>query len=81
MTMRTRHPITCPCGHKGTIRMTENDQPFSSPYGSYSLEDLKGNSFYIDGFADWEQVFDEMKPTCPKCGMLLTEANFDVKNA
>ena len=61
--------------------MSENDQPFSKQYESYTLENLNGNSFRIDGFAEWDRVFLEMKPQCPKCGSLFTPANFDSNNA
>lgn len=73
MTTRTRYTVVCPCGHKGTIKMSENDQPYSKSYESYSLVDLNGSEFSIEGFAEWPKVFAEMKPKCPKCGTLLTQ--------
>ena len=81
MTMRTKYPMTCNCGHKGAIKMSENDQPFSKMYESYSLENLNGGSYRVDGFAKWPGVFEALKPTCPKCGAKLTPQNFDQENA
>lgn len=80
LTMRTKYPLTCSCGHKGAIKMSENDQPYSKPYESYSLENLKGGSYRVEGFAEWKAVFSSIKPTCPKCGTELTEENFDSKH-
>ncbi len=40
MTMVTKYKMTCICGHKGAIVMKENDQPFSTMYESYSLENF-----------------------------------------
>jgi hypothetical protein len=56
--------------------MRENDAPFSRQYESYSLENLNGQSFSVqDRFAQWDEVFREMKPACPACGAALTEQN------
>ena len=76
MTMRTRHNVECPCGHTGTIIMSENDQPYSKPWESYSLEGLDGgSSFHVEGSADWNTVFAELQPVCPKCGKILSPKN------
>jgi len=77
MTMRTTYSITCSCGHKGAITMSENDQPYSKCYESYSLENLNGHTYQVEGFADWAKVFKEMAPTCPKCQSSLTPKNLD----
>ena len=47
--------------------MSENDAPFSKQYESYRLEELDGTSYYLEGVADWTEVFAAMKPQCPKC--------------
>ena len=78
--MRTKYPLTCSCGHKGAIKMSENDQPYSKMYESYSLENINGGSYQVEGFAKWESVFAAIKPTCPNCGSQLTKDHFD-KNA
>lgn len=76
MTTRTKTELTCSCGHAGSIVMAENDAPFSRQYEDYSLHGLKGNPLYVvDSFAQWDEVFDKMKPECPKCGTLLTQSN------
>lgn len=68
MTMRTIYRVICNCGHKGGIRLSENDQPFSSNWEKYSLIDLNGGSFATtDPGLSWERIFKEIKPTCPKC--------------
>lgn len=80
MTMRTKHPVKCSCGHIGIIKMSENDQPFSKPWESYSLEDLKGNSeCSVEGFMNWETVFEKLQPVCPKCGKKLSIKNKTTK--
>ncbi len=72
MTMRTKYPVKCPCGHEGAIKMSENDQPYSKCWESYSLDNLNGSDYSVEGFAEWSTVFAEMKPTCPKCGTHLS---------
>lgn len=52
MTMRTKYSITCSCDHKGAIKMSENDQPYSKPYENDSLENLNGSELNIDGSAE-----------------------------
>ena len=75
MTIRTTYPVTCPCGHEGAIKMSENDQPYSKMWESYSLENLNGGSYSVEGFAEWPGVFAALKPTCPKCGLALAPEN------
>ncbi len=57
--------------------MTENDQAYSKMYESYTLENLNGGSYSVDGFADWPKVFEALKPSYPMCGTSLTRQNFD----
>ena len=52
--------------------MSENDAPFSRSWESYTLVDLDGSDFDVDGMALWDKVFAAMKPTCPVCGNHLT---------
>jgi len=61
--------------------MSENDQPYSKMYESYSLDNLTGGSYSVEGFSDWPKVFEAMKPSCPKCGNKLTPQNFDQRSA
>jgi hypothetical protein len=76
MTTRTRYTITCTCGHIGAINMSENDQPYSKSWESYTLENLNGVSdFSIEGCAKWEKVFEKLQPVCPKCNTALTPAH------
>lgn len=76
MTTVTKYSVTCSCGHVGTIKMKENDQPFSGQWESYSLVDLNGSATGVEGgVLQWDKVFEDMKPTCPKCGSALTQAN------
>jgi len=56
--------------------MSENDQPYSKQWESYSVEGLDGGSAGSDGgFLTWEQVFTQMRPTCPKCGTKLSPSD------
>ena len=77
MTMRTTYPLTCSCGHKGAIKMSENDQPYSKAWERYSLDGFNGGDFGVEGFANWEAVFSALKPTCPKCGAVLSPNSLD----
>lgn len=70
MTMRTRFPLQCECGHTGSIRMRENDQPFSKMYESYSLEGFEGGSYSVDGYCTLSEAVNAMKPKCPECGKI-----------
>lgn len=73
---RNSHKTRLPMWPRGTIVMRENDAPFSRQYESYSLEKLIGQSFSVqDRFAQRDEVFWEMKPACPACGLALTEQN------
>jgi hypothetical protein len=60
----------------GTIVMSENDQPYSKSWESYSLESLNGGgTFHVEGHADWNKVFEELQPVCPQCGTSLFPKN------
>ena len=42
----------------------------------YRLEDLDGEeSYYVEGFAKWPDVFNALKPVCPKCKNSLLPSN------
>lgn len=73
--MVTHYRVECACGHQGRIKMKENDAPFSSQWEMYSLENLEGDTTKVDGFLDWPEVFDRIKPTCPICKTSLTPEN------
>lgn len=76
MTTVTRTNLKCRCGHEGTIKMRENDAPFSRQYEEYSLEGLTGSSYsVVDKIASWDEVFSAMEPGCPICGERLSEGN------
>jgi hypothetical protein len=73
MTMRTRFKVECSCGHSGAILLSENDQPYTKPWESYSLENLNGGgSTYVEGHSDWKEVFQALSPVCPKCNATLS---------
>jgi hypothetical protein len=67
MTMRTFTRLQCPCGHKGSIVESENDQPYSKEWSSTSLRDLDSKGTY----AGPNELFTKMQPSCPKCGLSL----------
>lgn len=75
MTSSFRYRVACPCGHEGRIRMRENDAPFSRQWESYSLEGLDGGSTEENGVLSWDEVFERIRPCCPKCGTRLTPAH------
>lgn len=51
MTMRTRQPLVCECGHEGYPCLAENDQPYSSLWESYTL----------DGFSRRQSGYHELR--------------------
>lgn len=76
MTTRTSYPVRCNCGHEGAIRMSENDQPYSANWESYTLVGLAGGTYSVSNrSADWEEVFKQMKPACPECAAALLPSN------
>lgn len=77
MTMHTRYPLTCSCGHKGSLKMTENDQPYSKMYERYSLEGFNGGTYSVDGYTSLQVAIEQIKPVCPNCGTELTADNLD----
>ena len=47
MTLRTRETLVCQCGYRGYPKCSENDQPYSRVWESYSLEGFKGSRLTI----------------------------------
>lgn len=66
--MRTITPLACPCGHRGSIVESENDQPYSKEWSRTSLRDLESKGQYTGP----NELFAKMHPSCPKCGTTLT---------
>ena len=64
MTMTTRFPLVCECGHEGSIKLRENDAPFSGPWESWSLEGFTGRVPKDDD--EGNQPLPGV--TCPACG-------------
>jgi hypothetical protein len=68
MTMRTRSPLICQCGHKGFLRCSENDQPYSSLWEDYDLEGFAGKSLTITNYKDKpDDLIAYLLPECPDC--------------
>jgi hypothetical protein len=69
MTMRTREAIVCDCGHRGYLKRAENDQPYSDPWESYSLDGFNGQGLTVTNFQDRpKDLLAYLQPTCPQCG-------------
>lgn len=68
MATRTYYDLECSCGHKGKVRMKENDAPFTANYESYSLVGFDGGTHYAEPHCTLEEAVSVMKPTCPNCG-------------
>lgn len=62
MTSTWRHAMKCECGHEGNLKHRENDQPFSGPWESWSLEGFTGP---VPDLGDDEGA---KRLTCPACG-------------
>jgi hypothetical protein len=71
MTLRTITRLLCSCGHQGEIVVRENDQPYSSPWSTTSLEGLEAKGHYTGS----NDLFREVQPSCPKCGSPLSPEN------
>lgn len=57
MTLRTTDSLECECGHCGTLKTSENDQPYSDPWVRHTLEGFEGT------VSDWN--LDAVR--CPVC--------------
>lgn len=71
MTTVTRETLVCECGHTGSLKCRENDQPYSKSWESYSLEGFDGDSAHIEGFCrDYDKLLASLNPKCPECGQI-----------
>lgn len=70
MATHHREPVICQCGHKGEVRWSENDQPYSKAWEKYSISGFSGESFSVEGFIDLDKALETLKPQCPECGMV-----------
>ena len=61
MTIRTVDKIECECGHTGLLRMSENDQPYSTPWVKRTLEGFVGT---VSDNGELEKV------SCLRCGKI-----------
>lgn len=64
MTMTTYTHLVCECGHRGTLKLRENDQPYSKEWSQET---------YIDGdhrqqYSGTNSTFHAAEQTCPACG-------------
>lgn len=75
MTMRTTFIVKCDCGHEGKIKLKENDQPYSSMWEAYTLENINGSGFTATTAMSLSDVIDQMNLSCPKCNSTLTVRN------
>lgn len=74
--MKTVYELICPvCKTKGRMTMTENDQPFSKPWESYRLDNVKGRTTNFDHSPTWDEVFEQVAPHCVECGHELNQSN------
>lgn len=64
MTMRTYRYFTCPNGHKGEEKTTENDQPYSACYEDVSTEGIMEKGKDARGYATY---------VCEQCGADMAE--------
>ena len=66
-------PIVCECGHEGAILMSENDQPYSKMWESYKLDGFNGDSLRVEGTGEAGNLFEALKPKCPKCNSTVVK--------
>lgn len=67
MTLRTKISLICECGHEGAILMSENDQPYSTMWERYTLENFHGGSVRVEGLDEVDDLIETLKPMCPFC--------------
>jgi hypothetical protein len=67
MTRRRITHISCPCGHRGSIVESMDDDASTNWYFA-SLRGLSHGGTY-DGI---DELFAELTPACPKCGLSLS---------
>lgn len=75
MAYHSYHTLQCQCGHIGKVERSENDQPYSEMWSRYSLANLNGGVLASTEPESLHEVFEKMKPSCPKCGASLTMEN------
>lgn len=69
MTTTSRDKLICECGHEGFLKLRENDQPYSSLWEAYSLENFDGGSLTITNFKQMpKDILTHLGPRCPECG-------------
>lgn len=79
MTMRTYYKVVCDnCGNEGNIVRSENDQPFSSMWESWSLKNISGcfNEEYLT--EGWEIAFSKSNLKCASCNTRLKHNNLQL---
>lgn len=64
MTLRTSRYFYCPNGHKGEEKTSENDQPYSSQWGSVKTDGILAVGTDVRGYATYE---------CKACGEPMFE--------
>ena len=60
MTLRTVSALRCRCGHTGSMRTAENDQPYSASWTRHELDGFSGT------VSEWKLDFVR----CPSCGQI-----------
>lgn len=76
MTMTTKTLMICECGHRGHIKLKENDTPYSVGFWEkYSVENLTGVAYVTESSRSWTELIKKINPGCPVCGRKLTEKN------
>lgn len=75
---RTTYPVTCNCGHEGKIKLSENDQPYSTIWESWSLENLKGIIPPGNNLSA-EIILKKGNIICPNCNRPLSINNLKNK--
>lgn len=63
MTMRTYRYFSCPKGHKGTEKTSENDQPYSAGWESVTTEGMREAGKDMRGYPTY---------TCSVCSEPMT---------
>lgn len=71
MTSSTTWQLECKCGHTGTVKMRENDQPFSTQWESWSVSGFSGNGFEHGSYCSVSEALERIKPLCDKCGEII----------
>lgn len=69
MATQTREPVSCECGHKGFVTISQSQSAFSGFWESYGLDGFTGRTLMVTNHVRLPaDMPGALEPTCPACG-------------